>query len=301
MVKPALRFLAAPLVAAGLLLAPWAQAQVPIDSGYRLPPPELQEIVDAPQAPQVTLSPRRDVMALVETPSLPGIEVVAQPELRLAGTRINPRTYARSRFSFGTGLALQPVDGGDAQPVQGLPEPLALSSLSWSPDQRHIAFSHVDSRAGRVELWLVEVDTLAARRLSGRPLNAVADRGFEWMPDGEGLLAWLRPAGQGDAPVSDGIPTGPNIQQTGPGGEITQLRTYQDLLANEYDARVFEHYLRSQPAIVAGRRHHPAWRTGPLHRPVALAGRPPPAQPAHRAPVLLPGALQPLPAPDRSA
>src|SRR5690606_39690444 len=119
---------------------------------------------DAPQAPEVVLSPRRDVMAMVETPSLPGIEVVAQPELRLAGTRINPRTYARSRFSFGTGLALQPVDGGPARPVQGLPQPLALSSLAWSPDQRHIAFTHVDSRAGAVELWLVDVDAMTARR-----------------------------------------------------------------------------------------------------------------------------------------
>lgn len=254
MAKPALRFLAVPFVAAGLLLAPSAQAQAPVasaESGYLLPPPELREIVDAPQAPQVTLSPRRDIMALVETPALPGIDVVAQPELRLAGTRINPRTYARSRLSFGTDLSLQPIDGGQAQPVQGLPEPLALSSLSWSPDQRHIAFTHIDNRAGAVELWLVEVDSLSARRLLAQPLNAVAGRGFDWMPDGERLLAWLRPQGQGEPPVDEGIPTGPNIQETGPGGEITQLRTYQDLLANEHDAQVFEHYLRSQPALVA--------------------------------------------------
>ncbi len=121
MAKPALRYLAAPLVAASLLLAPpvlLAQAGTTpaaanaSQGGYLLPPPELQAIVDAPTAPQMMLSPRRDIIAFVQTPSLPGIDVVAQPELRLAGTRINPRTYSQSRFSFGTDLSLQPVDGG---------------------------------------------------------------------------------------------------------------------------------------------------------------------------------------------
>src|SRR5699024_7789612 len=145
----------------------------------------------------------------------------------------------------------QPVEGGEPRPVQGLPQPLALASLSWSPDQRHIAFTHVDNRAGAVELWLVDVEGLSARRLVSQPLNAVSGSGFDWMPGGERLLVQLRPEGQGDAPASDGVPTGPNIQETGPGGEVTQLRTYQDLLANAHDAQVFEHYLRSQPAIVA--------------------------------------------------
>ncbi|MGY0634034.1 S9 family peptidase [Luteimonas sp. A478] len=259
MAKPALRYLAAPLVAAGLMFAPplslaqvgAAPAAANAESGYLLPPPELQAIVDAPTAPQMMLSPRRDLIAFVETPALPGIEVVAQPELRLAGTRINPRTYSQSRFSFGTDLSLQPVDGGEARPVQGLPQPLALASLSWSPDQRHIAFTHVDSRVGAVELWLVDVQALSARRLVSQPLNAVSGRGFDWMPDSNRLLVQLRPQGQGDAPETDGVPSGPNIQETGPGGEITQLRTYQDLLSNEHDAQVFAHYLRSQPAIVA--------------------------------------------------
>ena len=257
MAKPALRLLAIPLAVAALLGAPLTMARdVPAanqaaESGYLLPPAELRAIVDAPSAPQMTLSPRRDLIAFVETPSLPGIDVVAQPELRLAGTRINPRTYSQSRFSFGTGLSLQRVDGGAEQPVQGLPQPLALASMAWSPDQRHIAFSHVDNRAGAVELWLVDVESLSARRLTAQPLNAVSGRGFNWMPGGERLLVQLRPAGQGDAPANDGIPTGPNIQETGPGGEVTQLRTYQDLLANEHDAQVFEHYLRSQTALVA--------------------------------------------------
>src|SRR5688500_12937533 len=55
-------------------------AAKPQADGYQLPPKPLQAIVDAPRPPQMFLSPRRDRVALVQTPSLPGIAVVAQPE-----------------------------------------------------------------------------------------------------------------------------------------------------------------------------------------------------------------------------
>ena len=48
------------------------------DSGYRLPPAPLQAIVDAPRAPALSLSPRRDTAAVVQTPALPAIADVAQ-------------------------------------------------------------------------------------------------------------------------------------------------------------------------------------------------------------------------------
>ncbi len=75
-------------------------------AGYELPSAALQAVVDAPRAPSLFLSPRRDVAALMQMPSLPSIQVVAQPELKLAGVRINPRTFSDSRFSFGEKLWL---------------------------------------------------------------------------------------------------------------------------------------------------------------------------------------------------
>ena len=38
---------------------------------------------------------------------------MSQPELKLGGIRINPKTYSTSRASFVTDLWLKPVDGGD--------------------------------------------------------------------------------------------------------------------------------------------------------------------------------------------
>ncbi len=220
--------------------------------GYRLPPVALQDIVDAARAPALSLSPRRDIVAVVQTPPLPGIAEVAQPELKLAGLRINPRTCASSRFSFGADLALLEVATRKERRIRGLPRGLRLSDLSWSPDQRQLAFTHVALKGerGAVELWVVDIAECKARKLSPQPLSAVLTRGFNWLPDSSGLLVHWRPGGIGKAPVSSGIPSGPIEQDSTSDGHVRQLRTYQDLLKNEDDARLFEYYITVQMAIV---------------------------------------------------
>lgn len=247
-------------VLAGLLLAasPLVLADTPppapaaaTASGYLAPPAPLQALVDAPRPPQLSISPHRDLLALTQTPALPGIDVVAQPELKLAGLRINPRTYAQSRFVFGSDLWLMDIATGKEIRLQGLPKPLSIATSSWSPDQRYLAFNQVNAREGTNELWVVDVAARSARRLITLPLNTVAGRGYRWMPDSSQLLVQLQPERQGVAPVASIIPTGPDTQQTQAGGGVKAIRTYQDMLRNEDDAKLFEYYLRSQSALVS--------------------------------------------------
>ncbi|QWP76660.1 prolyl oligopeptidase family serine peptidase [Lysobacter sp. K5869] len=240
---------AAPAAKAGKTAAAAPAAASAWGEGYQLPPKPLQAIVDAPRPPQLSISPHRDLVSMVRTPSLPGIEVVAQPELKLAGMRIHPRVRAASRFSFGSGLELLEIASGKTVPIEGLPSPLSLATLQWSPDQRWLAFNRVDAASGANELWLVELETRRARKLvSG--LNTVAGRGYEWMPDSRRLLVRLQPDDQGEAPAAAAAPSGPATQESQSGGGVRQVRTYQDLLRNESDARLFAYYLRSQLASV---------------------------------------------------
>ena len=233
------------------------------DGAYQAPPAPLQAIVDAPRAPTLSLSPKRNLAAVLPTPSLPSISEVAQPELKLAGLRINPRTYSASRFSFHTGLGLLDIDTQKEIKVSGLPASPRIADLAWSPDQRYLAFTHIafaDPARGvkesGVELWLLDVQTKAARKLGNQSLSAVYGRGFSWMPDSKTLLVQLKPAKLGAAPVASGIPTGPSIQDSVPGSGVKQLRTYPDLLKNEQDAQLFEHYITVQLALldVAGKQ-----------------------------------------------
>ncbi|MGB3394687.1 MAG: S9 family peptidase, partial [Stenotrophomonas sp.] len=204
---------AALVLCAGLLLAvPPLLAAAPATkdaaatqaaAGYRLPSAALQAVVDAPRAPRLYLSPKRDMAAMLQTPSLPSIAQVAAPELKLAGLRINPKTFSDSRFSFGSKLWLISTVDGAERPISGLPQPLSVASLAWSPDQQYLAFNQLDPASGRNELWLVDVAAGSARKLAER-LNSIATDGYSWLPDSAALLVMQRPAGQGEAPAGDG-------------------------------------------------------------------------------------------------
>ena len=66
-------------------------AQGPVDPPvYRTPPPAIVDILDAEPLPGVSVSPTRDVLALLPRRSMPSIAELAQPMLRLAGVRVEP-------------------------------------------------------------------------------------------------------------------------------------------------------------------------------------------------------------------
>lgn len=240
---------AALLAMATLLAPPLAAAQPAADAGYRTPVPELQAIVDAPRAPQLILGPKRDLAAMWQSPDLPGIDVVAQPELKLAGLRFHPRVHAPSVFSLGADLWLMDVASGSERRISGLPQPLGLASLAWAPDQRWLAFNRLDRTSGANELWLVDVAAGKARRIA-TDLNTVAGGGYSWLPDSRGLLLRLRSDRARPLPPADAVPSGPAIQHSEAGTGVRSVRTYQDLLRNESDAQTLEHYLQSQLARV---------------------------------------------------
>ncbi|KXZ47832.1 hypothetical protein GPECTOR_32g444 [Gonium pectorale] len=73
-------------------------------SGYKLPPPEIAAIVDAPSQPGLSYSPDRKLfLQLQRPPSLPPIFEMARPELKLGGLRLDPELYARSKMGYNTG------------------------------------------------------------------------------------------------------------------------------------------------------------------------------------------------------
>ncbi len=214
---------------------------------YQTPPPELAQLVDAPNTPGVSLSPEGTTMLLIEQPDLPSIAEVSQPEARLAGLRINPRTNGPSRARGATGLALRSVADTTRRVVTGLPARPVLRSIRWSPDGEHIAFTH-DTASG-VELYVVDVATAQARRVLGRALNESLTRGFAWLPSSDGLVALVLPQNRPTLPTGDAVPAGPVVQESM--GSAAPARTYQDLLSTPEDAQAFEHYATADLVRVA--------------------------------------------------
>jgi dipeptidyl aminopeptidase/acylaminoacyl peptidase len=220
----------------------------PGQTPYKVPPAEIAAILDAPPPPRVVLSPTRDAMLLVQSKLYPSIEELAQPILRIAGVRINPRLGASQRLTHIFGLSIRPLDGSPARRVE-LSDGATIHSPTWSHDGRRIAFER-DVQDG-VELWIADAATGRAKAIAGVRLNDVlAGRGgtFAWLRDNRHILARLVPEGRGPAPAAPRAPAGPNVQETA--GRRSQMPTFQDLLASAHDEELFEHFATSQLARI---------------------------------------------------
>lgn len=207
---------------------------------YQTPAASLTALVDAPATPGVSLSPDLSVMLISTRPSLPSIADVSAPELRIAGMRINPRLNGRSRARASIGLALRTLDGSE-RAVAGLPADPAIRNTRWSPDSRHLAFTHDADE--NIELWVIEVATAEARKLADVAVNDAYGNAVTWLSNAE-VLAKIVPMGRGPAPETPRVPTGPVVQENA--GVVAPARTYQDLLKNPHDADLFEYYATSQ-------------------------------------------------------
>ncbi len=235
------------LVAAFMLLGGACTITADAQTTYQRPPESLAQLVDAPRTPSVILAPTRDVMLFAYPPSLPSIAEMAAPELRLGGTRINPRNNGPSRISTYVKLSFANLDGGDERPVTGLPEDAGASSVSFAPDGQHIAF--LVHFADHIALYTANVETAEARRLTDRAISYVSYGAYEWMSDSQTLLVKAIPSDRGDAPEAPLAPAGPVIQENS--GEVSPARTYQDLLQNSFDEALFSHYMQSEVLRIA--------------------------------------------------
>ncbi len=217
---------------------------------YRKPPADIIRVLEAPPLPAVSLDPSRQTMVLIARETLPPIADLARPMLRIAGSRIDPGNngpHGPRRF---IGLSIKRVaDGVSGREVKvDVPADCDLSMPSWSPDGKFFAFTN--TRPSGIELWVCEAATAKARRLSGAGanLNAAGGGAFRWMPDSRRLLCRFIPENRGAAPERPAAPTGPVVQESS--GKTAPVRTYQDLLQDAHDERLYDHYFTAQLAYI---------------------------------------------------
>src|SRR6478609_3501336 len=122
-------------------------------SGYMKPPKGIMDVLDAPAIPATSISPSRDKIALLEPLRYPPIADLAQPMLRLAGTRVNPSTNGPHLQGYSVSMKLMNVSDGKTVDVE-LPAGTKISNLQWAPDGHHIAFAGITPTG--IELWMVD-------------------------------------------------------------------------------------------------------------------------------------------------
>lgn len=254
---------------------------------YAEPSEEVIRILDAPPTPWVVPSPNGRWLLFVEHAAMPRLADLARPMLRLAGLRIDPVLSARHQVSFGLGFVLQAVDpnagpgarsdlGVGGRPTErriALPHGRRIRAVGWSHTSQRFACTLVGEEGS--ELWCAEVGDLRLRPVA-RGIQAVFGAGFEWMPDGKGLLYCRIPSTRGPAPETPRLPAGPDVRETF--GTTSPLRTYADLLTSAHDEALFRHHAAAELVLVerpgALETFGAADTSGALDPPAAPIGEP---------------------------
>jgi dipeptidyl aminopeptidase/acylaminoacyl peptidase len=236
-------------VAGGLLFGVGARGQ----EGYQKPPKAVLQVMNAAVTPRASVGRAGDSVLLYSPEPYPPIADVAQPFARLAGLRIDEATNGpHNPPRFGK-LVLKKLQGGSEIKVAA-PEGMMVSQPFWSPDGRRIAFTHATESG--TELWVADARTGEAHAIAGTKLNAAMSAPgprdenppCHWLPGSKTLLCQTVPRGRGEPPKALIVPVGPRVQQSF--GKAAPVATYEDLLENEYDGKLFDYYATSQLAII---------------------------------------------------
>ncbi len=249
---------------------------------YQEPVEAIANLAKAQLAPSVRVNSKGTTMLLLTRALYPPIATLSEPELRLGGLRVNPQKNIGSRVRYYHDIQVQALSGTDqgatvnskpadptiATPVSGLPQQPRLAYFTWSPDEQTVAFTHT-SRTG-VELWVLDIASAKARRLSAQPLNANLGSPFTWAADSQSILTKVVPSTRLALIDADrSVPTGPTVSVSQ--GEKAQNRTYQDLLKSPADACNFEQLTRSELYRITLKGRATRWQSSALYASVEVS------------------------------
>jgi len=210
---------------------------------FQKPSAPILALADYQRPPALMVSPNKTWIVSVYRSTYKSLDELNQPEVRLAGLRINPITNISGTTTYSENIKLKQL-GSDAEvQVKGLPTQAKLANISFSPDSKNLAFTH--STVKGLELWLVDLATAQAKKISQDDLNASMGSPYIWFNGGQNLLLSKLPAQRKALINSDkDLPLGPIVSTSD--GQVSQLRTYQDLLKNPQDEANFETITQSE-------------------------------------------------------
>ncbi|MGV0028552.1 prolyl oligopeptidase family serine peptidase [Phormidesmis priestleyi] len=210
-----------------------------VEQIWQSPPDPIAPILDAPLSPAVSISPDHKWLIELERSALRPLAELAEPELGLAGFRINPKLNSPARYSPYKSLRVKPLLDGVAEAI-ALPDHAGIGFVRWSPDSQKLAFALVKETG--LELWVMDLLQRIPQRLTAPILNATYGTPYRWMTD-RSLLCKLIPSDRSTPPIEPVLPPGPIIQENL--GRKSANRTYTNLLQNAHDESLFDYYLTS--------------------------------------------------------
>jgi dipeptidyl aminopeptidase/acylaminoacyl peptidase len=206
-------------------------------TSYQLPPKDIADLLLAKPTPAVSIDSKAEWMLLSERNPYPTVEELGQPEIRIAGLRLNPANFSPSRQVFINNFKLKNIKTGKEYSIAGLPQNLLAGSATWNPSESKIAF--LNTAPSRVDLYVVDVASQKAMKINKQAVNNTLGVAYTWVDDNTILYkATINPPGA--APKKMITPNGPAIQENL--GKTAPSATFQDLIKTPYDEELFQFY-----------------------------------------------------------
>ncbi|KFF23584.1 alpha/beta hydrolase family protein [Chryseobacterium vrystaatense] len=204
---------------------------------YQKPSAEILKLADYERPPSVLMNSKKDWVVFTYRPTYKTLEDLNQQEMKLAGLRINPITNISSSATYSNNLKIRKINDKNETQVKNLPDNAKITYISFSPDEKKLAFTNTTAKG--VELWVVDMETAAAKKITSDNLNANLGSPYVWYNDSQSFLIRTLPQNRPALiDASKDLPTGPIVSTAD--GKVSQNRTYQDLLKNPQDEKNFE-------------------------------------------------------------
>jgi dipeptidyl aminopeptidase/acylaminoacyl peptidase len=190
--------------------------------------------------------------------------------MRLGGLRIDPATNIGSRVSYYNQIEIKNIAQKEAviKTVTGLPENPLISNLTWSPDQKKMAFTQTTPEG--VEVWVLNIAEATVKKLTKPSANANMGDVINWFEDSQALLVKMVSSDRKPLiDVGNAVPAGPTISVAD--GKKAQNRTYQDLLQNPNDEHNFEQLALSEIHKVSLDGSSEAWLPSAMYEGISFS------------------------------
>lgn len=210
---------------------------------YQKPSKEILELAEYQAAPSVLMDSKKTWIVFTFKNTYKSLDDLNQDEMRLGGLRINPKTNISSTLTYINNLKVRKVKDKNETQVTGLPENPKIAYLNWSPDESKMAFTNTTSTG--VELWVLDLASASAKKLTDANLNANIGNPYNWFRDGQSILVKSLLKNKPELiDTKKDLPIGPTVSTSD--GKVSQNRTFQDLLKNKADEINFENLIKSE-------------------------------------------------------
>jgi len=212
------------------------------ENGYKLPADEIVKIYDTQRNPYIQFIQFDNFGLEISYQLHQTLEQLAEPSLKLAGEKFSKRLNTQLENYPINKIKIINLNTKTRIPIQ-LPEGAKIRNIEISNNHKKAAL--LNETEDGVQLLIVDLKNGKCKTHTNFLINDILEDGIIcWLNDSNNILLKIIPEDRDNEPAKSVVPESPVVEETH--GKKSTVRTYQNLLQNEYDETLFDYYFTSQ-------------------------------------------------------